>query len=302
MTDQSLALRTVGFIGLGNMGRPMSRRLADAGYDVRGYDASPTALLAATDGTGVHPAGSPAAAAEGCDAVILMLPNSDVVEEVVLRAGVLEAVAPGGLLIDMSSSEPMRTRDLARTTAARGLELIDAPVSGGVSGAEAGSLTIMTGGEPAVLERAQQLLGQLGTRIQRAGGVGAGHAVKALNNLMSATHLLSACEAVLAGERFGIDPAIMLEIVNGSSGRSGSTENKLPNFVLPAKFNTGFALGLMLKDMRIALSLTHATGTSSALSESAVQLWDDAAKALGPGVDHTEIARWVERPASSRED
>jgi 3-hydroxyisobutyrate dehydrogenase len=150
----------------------------------------------------------------------------------------------------------------------------------------------MVGGPDEAVAALTPLLAVLG-RVRHVGGVGAGHALKALNNLMSAAHLLASSEALLAGQRFGLDPAVMLDAVNGSSGRSGSTENKWPNFVLPATFDSGFALTLMLKDIRIALGLAEATGAPSALTARTVELWAEAAAALAPDADHTEIVRWL---------
>jgi 3-hydroxyisobutyrate dehydrogenase len=159
-------------------------------------------------------------------------------------------------------------------------------------GATAGTLAIMAGGPEETLARARDVLAPLGT-VHRAGPVGAGHAVKALNNLMSATHLLVTSEAMLAGERFGLDPEVMLAIFNGSTGRSGSTEVKWPKFILPETYDAGFGLRLMLKDMRIALGLAGQLGQPSRLGARAVDLWAEAAEALPAGADHTEIARWL---------
>lgn len=282
---------TVGFIGLGRMGNPMVRRLAAGGVRVRGYDATPEAIKALDEV--ITPEDSAAAAAHGASVVILMLPNSNVVESVV-DGGLLAALAPGTLLVDMSSSEPLRTRALAERVAAHGATLIDAPVSGGVPGARAGTLTIMVGGPDEAVRQVTPLLGLMG-RPRRVGEIGAGHALKALNNLMSAAHLWASSEAILAGQRFGLDPAVMLEAVNGSSGRSGSTENKWPNYVLPETYDSGFAAGLMVKDIRIALDLARATGSPCELSADVVKLWGQAVDELGGDADHTEIVRWLRR-------
>jgi 3-hydroxyisobutyrate dehydrogenase len=280
---------TVGFIGLGRMGEPMVRRLVTGGVAVRGYDAAPEAVKA-LDGV-IMAVDTAPAAADGVPVVILMLPDSDVVESV-LDNGLLDALAPGTLLVDMSSSEPLRTRALAERVAAQGAALVDAPVSGGVSGARAGNLTIMVGGPDKAAATLEPLLALMG-QVRHVGGVGAGHALKALNNLMSAAHLLASSEAILAGERFGLDPAVMLDAVNGSSGRSGSTENKWPNYIVPETYNSGFTAGLMVKDIRIALGLAEATGVPSELAARTVELWARAADELGPDADHTEIARWL---------
>ena len=194
----------------------------------------------------------------------------------------------------MSSSVPVRTRELARASAERGVTLIDAPVSGGVAGARSGSLTIMAGGPADVLDRLRPILEVLGSHVVHAGHtVGAGHAIKALNNLMSAVHLLASSEALLAGRRFGLDPDVMLSIVNSSSGRSGSTQVKWPTFILPEAYDSGFGLRLMLKDMRIALQLEQEAGVPAPLGQAAVAAWAAAAEDLPPTADHTEIARWL---------
>lgn len=282
---------TIAFIGLGNMGGPMSARLVQAGYQVRGFDLAEPARRALTDAGGTA-ALDLADAVRGVPVIVLMLPNSDIVEATI-HDGQFVAER-GATVIDMSSSEPMRTRALAAHLLERGITLVDAPVSGGVSRARTGKLTIMTGGEPADLERIAAMLAHLGTTT-RAGAVGSGHAVKALNNLLSATHLLATCEAILAGERFGLDAETMLSIFNSSSGRSGSTENKWPNFILPATFDSGFGLRLMLKDMRIATSLADQVGTPDPLGQAAADLWAQAAEALEATADHTEIVNWLRK-------
>jgi 3-hydroxyisobutyrate dehydrogenase len=282
---------TVAFVGLGNMGGPMSARLVRAGYQVRGFDLAEPARRALA-GAGGTAAPDLAAAVRGVPVIVLMLPHSGAVAATV-RDRQFEA-ARGAIVVDMSSSEPMRTRALATELMDRGITLVDAPVSGGVSRARTGELTIMTGGEPADLERVAPVLAHLGTAT-RAGPVGSGHAVKALNNLLSATHLLVTCEAILAGERFGLDPETMLSIFNSSSGRSGSTEHKWPHFILPGSYDSGFGLRLMLKDMRIAIGLADQVGVPDPLGHAAAELWAQAAEALEAAADHTEIVNWLRK-------
>ena len=286
MTERQLG--SVGFIGLGAMGLPMARRLHGAGHTVRAYDAVPDARERAA-AAGVPVVASLAEAA-GADVVVLMLPDSSVVATVVADEGFGGALRSGALVVDMGSSEPMATRALADDLASRGVRLVDAPVSGGVRGAEEGRLTVMAGGSDDDIEAATPLLQVLG-RVVHVGPVGAGDAAKALNNLLSATHLWVTSEAMLVAQEFGIDPEVLLSVFNGSSGRSGSTDNKWPNFILPGTYDSGFALRLMLKDMRIATDLARRTGLPSRLGEDAVRLWAEAAEALGPDADHTEVAR-----------
>ncbi|MEU3979347.1 NAD(P)-dependent oxidoreductase [Streptomyces sp. NPDC026672] len=283
----------VGFIGLGNMGEPMTRRLAEAGYRLKVYDARPRAAAELAAATGAEAVASAADAGRDADAVVLMLPNSDVVESVVHKDGLLDALRPGAVLVDMGSSEPVRTRALAEAAAEHRVTVVDAPVSGGTRGAAAGTLTIMVGGtETAAAVR--PLLEVVGSKVLHVGPAGAGHALKALNNLLSATHLLVTSEAILAGRAFGLDPEVMLEAINGSSGRSGSTENKWPRFMLDRSFDSGFGLRLMLKDMRIAVGLAETTGTPGRLGAAAARLWGEAAERLPADADHTEIVRWLE--------
>jgi len=283
--------KTVAFVGLGAMGTPMSHRLVDAGFTVRGYDLSQEARKNA-ESFGVTTFNSIEETFQGSDSIILMLPDSNVVESVLTNAGVEQTFNSNLTILDMSSSEPQRTRDMASHVASFGASMLDAPVSGGVKGAESGKLTIMVGGEANDLASQLEVLNILG-KVIHAGPIGSGHAVKALNNLMSATHLWVTSEAILAGEKFGLDTQVMLDIFNGSSGRSGSTENKWPNFILGEQYNSGFGLRLMLKDMKIAVQLATQEGVPHVLGQEAVDLWTQAADSLDSKADHTEVAKWL---------
>jgi 3-hydroxyisobutyrate dehydrogenase len=266
---------TVGFVGLGNMGGPMVANLVAAGYTVRGFD-----VAAVGEETGATIVGAVAEVAQGADGVVLMLPNSKIVRAVLIDEGLLDAITPGTLLLDMSSSAPTDTRDIA-------------PRIGGVRGARAGSLTIVVGGEEADVEAARPLLEVVGSRALHVGGIGAGHALKALNNLLSAATLIATSEAIEAGRRFGLDPAVMIDAINTSSGRSYSTENKFPDFVLPGTYDAGFNINLMVKDLGCALDLAESTGSPSAVTEVIVDQWRKAAENLPADADHTAIAKWI---------
>lgn len=279
----------VGFIGLGNMGLPMARRLVDAGVGLRGFDRSAAAITAAR-AAGVEVSDSLESAAQDADVLLLMLPSSDVVDAVLADPALQSVLSAGVIVLDMSSSDPLRTRALAERLAERGATLVDAPVSGGVAGAVAGSLTIMTGGPDEDIDRVEPLLRAMGS-VRRTGPVGSGHAVKALNNLLSATHLLVSSEAVRAAIAFGLDPGVVLDVINSSSGRSFSTEYKWPTFVLPESYDSGFALRLLVKDAGIAVDLARSLGLPSSLGEAALALWTEAAGLLPEDADHTEIAR-----------
>jgi len=283
----------IGFVGLGNMGQPMSARLGAAGFRVSAFDIDARAREKAAENAGVEAVSPVAAVAARAGTVILILPNSEVVQQVVLDQGLLEAMDPGSLLIDMSSSDASETRALAGPLEARGVRFLDAPVSGGVAGAQAGTLTIMVGGTESDLADCRPALEALGREVIHVGALGAGHAVKALNNLLSATSLLASSEVLATAVEFGLDPEVVLDVVNRSSGKSWSTELKLPKFVLSGSFDSGFGLGLMLKDLRMATNLARRTGTPALLGETVVDYWAQAAGALPENADHTEIAKWV---------
>jgi 3-hydroxyisobutyrate dehydrogenase len=201
----------------------------------------------------------------------------------------------------MSSAEPVGTRALAAQLADASIALVDAPVSGGVKRAVAGTLAIMAGGDAAAIARCRLVLAPLG-QVFCAGASGSGHAVKALNNYLSAVALAATAEAMMAGERFGIDPRLMLEILNHSTGRNTATEQKYPAFVLPRTFDSGFALGLMAKDLRIALGLAEAVGTPKALLSECAALWARAERRMGGNADNTDIVRYLEAAPGANPD
>lgn len=282
----------IGFIGLGNIGEPLCRRLLARDHELVVYDVSATAM-ARLASAAVTPVQSPREVAERASVVVLSLPNSAIVEEVVLGAeGLVAGFTPGQVLIDTSSSRPSSTRRLAATLAERGVTMLDAPVSGGVVRARSGQLAVMVGGDRAVFEAHRNLFTAFGEQIFYVGGPGNGHLTKALNNLLSATTLASAVETVLLGERAGLDPAILIEVVNASSGRSNSTEVKFPRYILPESYDSGFGLGLLNKDVQIALETAAEVGAPLFLGALAGQLWQTAAVTHGGG-DHTEYFQFM---------
>lgn len=295
----SEALPRIALIGLGNMGGPIASRWIDAGFCVTGFDLSAEAR-AGLEARGGSTADTAAAAAAAADVVVLLLPDSRVVDAVIgdlLATGALE---PDVVVVDMSSSDPEKTQANAERLHTHGIRFIDAPVSGGVRGAEAGTLTIMVGGPLETVEQVRPVLEYLGTVI-RVGEAGAGHAVKALNNLLSAVHLWATSEAVLVAEQFGVDAATLLQVVNGSSGRSASSEVKWPKFILTDAYDSGFSAQLMLKDARIATGLATAMGLPTRLGDQLVDEWSHAVEELPAGADHTEIARWLRQRAHEDE-
>jgi len=281
---------TIALIGLGNMGQPMAGCLARAGYKVVGFDTGAAArerFAAAAQGT---VANSLETAVAQADAVITMLPTGKIVRAVV--EAIRPHLRPETVIIDMSSSEPLGTRDLAKELAAAGFGLVDAPVSGGVKRAVDGSLAIMAGGEAAVIDRVDPILKAMGRSIFRTGASGSGHAMKALNNYVSGAGLVAAVEALRIGGAFGLDPDIMVDVLNASTGKNNSTEVKLKQFVISETYASGFFIGLMAKDIRIADTLAKELGVDVPLADSTADLWDKAADKLGAMADHTEIARF----------
>lgn len=285
----------IGFIGLGKMGLPMSANLLRAGYAVAGFDASETALAAFTEQGGT-PARSAKDAAGGAAMLITMLPNSDIVWDALMGAGAAASgLAPGALVIDMSSSAPQRTVQLGEALGKHGVRLIDAPVSGLAVRATDGTLAIMAGGAKADIERARPVLSVMGRAIIETGPLGSGHAMKALNNYVSASGFVAACEALIVGEAFGLDPAVMIDVLNLSSGRNNSTETKFKPHVLSGAFQSGFALALMAKDNRTAADLAESLDLRANEIRDSAALWEEAAQALGQGADHTEVYKHLAR-------
>lgn len=291
------AAQTIAFIGIGNMGWPMAGHLAKAGNRVIASDMSHDRAEAWAREHG----GSAASAAEAlaqADVLVTMLPTSAIVEEVLLRSPA--ALRSGALVLEMSSGAPATTRRIAQQLAQRGVRLIDAPVSGGVKRAVTAELAIMCGGAEADVERALPLLRLMGSSITRTGDVGSAHAMKALNNLVSAAGFVAGIEALLIGRKFGLDPALMVDVLNASTGMNNSTQKKFRQFVLSSSFDSGFGLDLMAKDISIALGLAQDTKTAAPLSAACRELWVAAGTLLGSGRDHTEIARFSEMLAGAR--
>lgn len=280
----------IAVIGLGNMGRPMAACLARAGFQVVGYDASPDASTKFS-AAGGKVAPSAAEAVSKAAVVVTLLPDGKIVRKAI--EGIRPHLAPGAVVIDMSSSAPVGTKQLGEELIAAGLEFVDAPVSGGVKRATDGTLAIMVGGDIRTLEKARPVLEAMGKSIFHAGPLGAGHAAKALNNYVSAAGLAAAVEAVAIGKKFGIEPDVLVDVLNASTGRNNSTENKIKQFVIPEKFTSGFSLSLMAKDIRTAQELAEQIGVTAPLAEEVSELWDNALDTLGPSADHTEIGRYL---------
>jgi 3-hydroxyisobutyrate dehydrogenase len=288
----------VGFVGVGNMGRPMARNLRAAGYELHVYDndAARTARFAVEcGGTG---ASSAAGLGREVDLVVTMLPTGQDVRKVLLGAddNIVSALAAGAVVVDMSSSDPIGTRELGKLLQAKGIGLIDAPVSGLVPRAEAGTLTIMIGADDeAALKTAAPVLECLGERLIRVGSLGCGHAMKALNNMVGAAAFIATAEALIVGKRFGLDPQVMTEVLDASTGRSFHSGMTFPAHVLTRRFASGFSLGLLAKDVGIAGNLSRAIGTQTPLMELVQQMWADGRDEVGAAEDNSAVVKRWER-------
>lgn len=295
MTEESL----IGFVGVGNMGGPMVRNLARAQIPVLAYDVRPEVVDAITKDTNrVTEAGSLEEIGARCGIVITMLPTGRHVREAVLGdGGIATNMKRDSIVLDMSSSEPTGTVELAKELEAKGIHLVDAPVSGGVPGAENATLALMTGGEDAVVSRVEKVLEAMG-RIFRTGPVGSGHAAKALNNFLSAASLTATSEALLVARKFGLDGQLMADIWNASTGRSSATETKLRQHILSEKFAAGFTIKLLDKDVKIALALAESLGVRTDHLDRISGLLSEAVEELGDEADHTLLFKVLEERAS----
>ena len=253
-------------------------------------------------GTSARLASSLAELAGSVDVVLLSLPNSSVVEQVVFgQKGLAEGFSAGKSLIDLTSAQPSSTRYIAKRLGEMGVDMLDAPVSGGVLRAKEGTLAIMVGGEREVFERHLEILKSFGDQVFYVGAHGNGHLTKVLNNLLSATTLASAAEAVLLGLRAGLDAEKLVEVINASSGRSNSTEVKFPSYILNRAFNDGFAISLMNKDLKIALQTAAELEFPVMIGSMVGQVWQTAvAQGFGPE-SHTAIYAFLEGLTDQRD-
>jgi len=295
------SLGKIGFVGIGAMGTPMSSNLAKAGHKLVLYDVDPQKAAAVAATYEVEIANDLVEVGDKSNTVITMLPDGKLVRKTLLGENdngkncITEKLKPGSLIIDMSSSSPMGTRELGAILEKKGFQFIDAPVSNGVKGATAATLSIMVGGDKAIFERVKPMLEKLGNQIYYAGPLGAGHAIKALNNYVSAAGLIAACEAMHAGKAFGLDPNIVVDIINTSSGMNNTTVRKCKQFMLSGTYNAGFSTGLMAKDVRTALEIAQAMGTSTIMAQPTTDIWNAMETKLGFLSDHTEMHKFTNK-------
>jgi 3-hydroxyisobutyrate dehydrogenase len=309
-------MQPVAFLGLGAIGEPMARHLAPPATQLTVWNRTVARAEAFAAACGATVASTPAAAASGADIVITCLPTSRDVElllgapagddasggaarQVPAAEGLLAGLAPGSVLIDCTSGDPPTSRRIAARLADRGVAFLDAPVSGGVAGAVNGALTVMVGGDAATLQRVRPVLEMFGRKIVHCGPVGAGHALKAVNNALLASHIWSLAEGLLALERTGVERSVALDVINASSGRSNTSENLFPERVLTRAFPRTFRLALLDKDVRIAADLARDTAVPARLLPLTRELFHDAHAALGEVADHVEAVRYLEELAGA---
>jgi 3-hydroxyisobutyrate dehydrogenase len=291
----------VGFIGIGTMGWPMAANLVKAGHAVRVSDADAARAARFAAEHGVAAAEDPAALGRAADVIITMLPDGAQVRQALTGtagggASLLSGLRPGSVVVDMSSSDPLCTRELGAVLRAAGVRLVDAPVSGLAPKAQAGTLTIMVGADDdAELERVRPLLEAMGERLFRCGPLGCGHAMKALNNVVAATAFTATAEALIVGRRFGLDPAVMTRILNVSTGRSFHSDMSFPDHVLTRRFASGFTLGLLAKDVGIAADLAAGLQAETPLIALVRAMWAEGGDEIGPAEDNSAIVRRWER-------
>lgn len=288
---------TVGFIGLGNIGGPMARRVRAAGFPMVVADLDPAKVARLAD-EGAESAATPREVAERVEIVLLSLPDSRFVREVALGPnGLIEGGRKGLLVADLTSGQPAMTREIAAALAERDIDYIDAAVSGGTAGAEAGTLAIMAGGNPDLLERARPVLSPFGKHIFHAGPIGAGHTIKALNNFLAATSLIATSEALAVATRAGIDPTTALDIINKSSGQTFASSVRFPKFILKGNFTHagGMATWLLEKDLNTATTLGREEGVPMPVAALVQQLCAVAVQELGRDTANQSIARVYEK-------
>jgi 3-hydroxyisobutyrate dehydrogenase len=289
----------VGFVGIGNMGWPMAANLTRAGFPVTVFDSDRDRTGRFAAAFGATAAASLAALGRSAELCVTMLPTGAIVRQVLLEdeKGALAAALPkGAIAVDMSSSEPTGTQALGKALAGRGIALVDAPVSGGVPRAEAGTLTLMIGSDDdAAIARATPALQAMGQQLFRTGPLGSGHAMKALNNYVAAAAFIASTEAIRVGRRFGLDPAVMIDIMNVSTGRNFNSEMTIKQHVLSGAYGTGFQLGLMAKDVKIAADLAESIAIEAPLSRLTRAMWSDAREGIGDRADFTAAVKHWQR-------
>ena len=293
-------MQTVAFLGLGAIGAPMASHLAPPATALRVWNRTAAKAAEFASRTGAQAFGTPAETARGAAVVITCFPTSREVESLLDGPdGLLAGLAKGSVLIDCTSGDPATSQRIAARLSERGVDFLDAPVSGGVTGAKNAALTVMIGGDAGVLARVRPVIELFGKKIVHCGAVGAGDALKAVNNALLATHIWSLAEGLQVLERAGVKPAVALEVINASSGRSNTSENLFPERVLTRAFPRTFRLALLDKDVGIAADVARAAGVPARMMDLTSEVFHAARQALGEEADHVEAVKYYEQTAGA---
>ncbi len=288
-------MKTVGVIGLGNMGRGMALSLKRGGYNVLGFDASP-GVAEKLQEEGVQPRASIAEITRDVDVLILSLPTSDIVEKVVLgEDGVLANAKPGLIVVDTTTAEPNSTKKVAAALREAKVGLVDGPVSGGPKGAATATMTMVLGGSDEDVAAVEPILAAMSAKRVHVGPVGAGHVTKIINNMLTGVHLLAASEAVRAAEAVGVNPEKLVEALNGGSGRNSATLTNYPTWIFNDKFDSGFTMKLMRKDVRLAMDLLRSVDANAPIATEAGRLWAKSADSIGDAEDFNRIVQFIDK-------
>ena len=294
-------IKKISFIGVGNMGNAMAGQLVKKGFDVTVFDARAETAQAFVKQHGGTAAATLAAAGQGADAVIFMVPDDKVVRQVLFADGLAESLAKGTMVIDMSSSAPTGTMAIGNDLDSRGIGYVDAPVMGGVIFAKDATLDIMAGGDAALVERCKPLFDAMGRKLYVCGPLGSGHVLKCLTNYINACALINTLEAMTIGGKFGLDSNVMAEAIEAMcNGRQHPVAKKVVPHVLTRKYGTGMAMQFIAQDVKIAVDSAHSIGAAAPLAEKTAELWAAACEKLGGKLDQTEIVRFWEEQTGVR--
>jgi len=287
-------MKTVGVIGLGNMGRGMARSAQRGGYRVLGFDAAP-GVAEGLQADGIEPRASIATIASEADVLILSLPTSAIVEEVVLgQGGVASSGRPGLIVVDTTTADPASTKKVAAALAECNIGFVDGPVSGGPKGAATATMTMVLGGSEADVAAVEPILAVISAKRVHVGPVGAGHVTKIINNMLTGVHLLAASEAVRAAQASGVDPEKLVEALNGGSGRNSATLTNYPTWIFNDTFDSGFTMKLMRKDVRLAMALLDGVHANAPIAQEAGRLWAASEASIGDAEDFNRIVQFIE--------
>jgi 3-hydroxyisobutyrate dehydrogenase-like beta-hydroxyacid dehydrogenase len=282
----------IGFIGVGNMGGPMALNMVAAGRQLVVHDVRPDSLK--PFGNKVQIASSAAEVASEAEIVMVSLPRPEIVQAVVFGKNGIAAGSKRKIFVDLSTTGPRVAKEISAKLAEQGVVALDAPVSGGVAGAVKGTVAVMLSGPKREADRVKPLLDAVGKVFYIGAEPGMGQTMKLINNLLSATAQAATAEAMVMGTKFGLDPKIMIDVLNAGTGRNTATEAKFPNDILPRRFKGGFALGLMVKDVKLAMDTAEGLHVPMWIGQAVKQLWLYAEGRGGPDQDSTELIKHLE--------